>query len=81
MSNRGQFRPIPLTTADRLPGDRSASRRFSVICGPNKVRLWASSERTVGWVFSPDEARRLGMELMAQADAAEGADEPDRKGA
>ena len=71
MSNRGQFRPTPLTTADALPGNRSASRHFEVGCGSECVALFATSDTSLGWVFSPDEARRLGFHLMAVADLIE----------
>lgn len=70
MSNRGQFRPTPLDKADALPGHRSATWHFEVGCGLDCVGLWSSAE-SVGWVFSADEARRLGMRLMAMADQAE----------
>ena len=44
-----------------------------LLCEYGDVARWKN-----GAVFTPDEARRLGMRLMAQADAAERADEPDR---
>ena len=47
-----------------------------LLCEYGDVALYKN-----GAVFPPDEARRLGRELTAQADAAEGAAEPDREGA
>ena len=67
MSNRGQFRPTPLTTADALPGNRSASRHYEVVAHFEHVLLvgYTGHHTLVSEVFfSPDEARRLGLSLM-----------------
>lgn len=84
MSNRGQFRPFPPTGADALPGHRDPDSYFYVAHGADCVLLCEYGD-VARWknaaVLTPDEARRLGRELMAQADAAEGAAETDREGA
>lgn len=84
MSNRGQFRPVPPTGADALPGHRDPDSYFYVAHGADCVLLCEYGD-VARWknaaVFPPDEARRLGRELMAQADAAEGAAETDWEGA
>lgn len=84
MSNHGEYRPFPPTGAVALPGHRDPDSYFYVahgadcvlLCEYGDVARWKN-----GAVFTPDEARSLGRELMAQADAAEGAAEPDREGA
>lgn len=73
MSNRGQFRPTPLTTADRLPGDRSATVRYEVVAHFEHVLLVGHTghSQESELLFSPDEARRFGFHLMAVADLIE----------
>ena len=84
MSNRGEFRPVPPTGAAALPGHRDPDSYFYVghgagcvlLCEYGGVARWQN-----GVLFTPDEARRLGMRLMAQADAAEEVAELDWEGA
>lgn len=74
MSNHGQFRPIAEAPVDVLPGDRSGSRHYEVVAHFEHVLLvgYTGHHTRVSEVFfSPDEARRLGMQLMATADQAE----------
>lgn len=73
MSNRGQFRPIPVTAADRLPGDRSATVRYEVAAHFEHVLLVGHTGHSQAseLLFSPDEARRLGLSLMRAADVIE----------
>lgn len=74
MSNHGAFRPYPPSGTDALPGRRDPHAYFYVAHGADCVLL-CNSGQVARWrnavVFTPDEARRLGMQLMAQADAAE----------
>ena len=74
MSNHGEYRPCPPSGADVLPGLRDPHAYFYIAHGADCVLL-CNSGQVARWrnavVFTPDEARRLGMRLMAQADAAE----------
>ena len=74
MSNHGEFRPCPPSGADVLPGLRDPHAYFYIAHGADCVLL-CNSGQVARWrnavVFTPDEARRMGMQLMAQADAAE----------
>ena len=69
-----QFRPWPPKGADELTGRRDPRAYFYVAHGADCVLLCEYGE-VARWrnaaPFTPDEARRLGMQLMAQADAAE----------
>lgn len=84
MSNRGEFRPFPPAGADALPGHRDPDSYFYVAHGADCVLLCEYGDVARyknGAVLTPDEARRLGWWLMAQADAAEEVAETDREGA
>lgn len=76
MSNYGMYRPIPPSGRNALPGRRDPDAHFYVGHGADCVLLCENGV-AARWknavAFTPDEARRLGMELMAQADAAEDA--------
>ena len=78
----GEYRPIPPGGRDALPGHRDPSAYFYVGHGADCVLLCENGV-AARWpdavAFTPDEARRLGMRLMAQADAAEVVAERDRK--
>ena len=82
MSNRGESRPFPPAGAVALPGHRDPDSYFYVVHGADCVLLCEYGDVARwknGAVLTPDEARRLGRELMAQADAAEGAAEHEQK--
>ena len=74
MSDRAEFRPVPPPEVDALPGGRDPNAYFYVASGADIVLLCEHGE-AARWknavMFTADEARRLGMRLMAMADQAE----------
>lgn len=74
MSNRAEFRPVAPVGADPLPGGRDPDAYFYAASGQDVVLLCEHGE-AARWknavMFTADEARRLGMRLMAMADQAE----------
>ena len=70
----GEFRPIPPSNVAPLPGERDPGAYFYVCHGDDLVMLCQHGD-AARWknavAFTADEARKLGMALMAQADAAE----------
>ena len=74
MSNCGQFRPVPPAGVESLPGRRDPDAYFYVASGAHVVLLCEHGE-AARWknavVFTADEARSLGIRLMAMADQAE----------
>ena len=74
MGNRAEFRPVPPAGVESLPGRRDPDAYFYVASGADVVLLCEHGE-AARWknavVFTADEARRLGIRLMAMADQAE----------
>ena len=74
MGNRAEFRPAPPAGVQPLPGGRDPGAYFYACSGDNVVLLCEHGE-AARWknavMFTADEARRLGMRLMAMADQAE----------
>ena len=74
MGSRAEFRPVPPPEVDALPGARDPNAYFYACSGDNVVLLCEHGE-AARWrnavMFTADEARRLGMRLMAMADQAE----------
>ena len=74
MGNRAEFRPAPPAGVPPLPGGRDPGAYFYVASGADVVLLCEHGE-AARWknavMFTADEARRLGIRLMAMADQAE----------
>ena len=74
MGNRAEFRPAPPAGVQPLPGGHDPGAYFYVASGADVVLLCEHGE-AARWknavMFTADEARRLGMRLMAMADQAE----------
>ena len=70
-----EFRPIPPSGVEALPGGRDPDAWFYVAAGQDCVLLCEHGD-AARWrgavMFTADEARRLGMRLMVMADRAEG---------
>ena len=74
MGNRAEFRPAPPAGVQPLPGGRDPGAYFYVASGADGVLLCehgAAARWKNAVMFTADEARRLGMRLMAMADQAE----------
>ena len=74
MGNRAEFRPAPPAGVQPLPGGRDPGAYFYVASGADVVLLCEHGE-AARWknavMFTADDARRLGIRLMAMADQAE----------